>query len=50
MELMLTPKELPSITGNFETYKEDLVKQIEGYKAMPLTEETVAPVKSAIIR
>ena len=48
MELMLTPKELPSITGNFEQYKNDLVKQIEGYKAMPLTEDTVAPVKSAI--
>ena len=48
MELMLTPKELPSITGNFEQYKNDLIKQIEGYKAMPLTEDTVAPVKSAI--
>lgn len=48
MELMLTPKELPSISGNFEQYKNDLVKQIEGYKAMPLTEDTVAPVKSAI--
>jgi hypothetical protein len=48
MELMLTPKEMPSISGNFEQYKSDLVKQIEGYKAMPLTEDTVAPVKSAI--
>lgn len=48
MELMLTPKELPSITGNFDQYKNELVKQIEGYKAMPLTEDTVAPVKSAI--
>jgi len=48
MDLQLTPKQLPSINGNFETYKADLVKQIEGYKAMPLTEETVAPVKSAI--
>ena len=48
MELMLTPKELPSITGNFEQYKNDLVKQMESYKNMPLTEDTVAPVKSAI--
>ena len=48
MELMLTPKELPSISGNFEQYKADLTKQIENYKTMPLTEETVAPVKSAI--
>lgn len=48
MELMLTPKELPSISGNFDQYKNELTKQIEGYKNMPLTEETVAPVKSAI--
>jgi hypothetical protein len=48
MELTLTPKELPSISGNFEQYKNDLTTQIEKYKAMPLTEETVAPVKSAI--
>ena len=48
MELMLSPKELPSITGNFDQYKNELVKQIENYKTMPLTEETVAPVKSAI--
>lgn len=48
MELMLTPKELPSISGNFDQYKADLTKQIEGYKSMPLTDETVAPVKSAI--
>lgn len=48
MELMLTPKELPSISGNFEQYKNDLATQIEKYKEMPLTEETVAPVKSAI--
>lgn len=48
MELMLTPKEPPSISGNFEQYKNDLVKQIEGYKAMPLTEDTVTPVKRAI--
>lgn len=47
-DLMLSPKELPSISGNFEQYKNDLTTQIEKYKEMPLTEETVAPVKSAI--
>lgn len=48
MELSLTPKNMPSISGNFDTYKADLIKQIEGYKSSPLTDETVAPVKSAI--
>jgi len=48
MELQLVPKEMPSITGNFDAYKQDLISQMENYKGMPLTEETVAPVKSAI--
>ena len=48
MELQLSPKELPSINGNFDQYKADLTKQIESYKSMPLTDETIAPVKSAI--
>jgi len=48
MELALTPKELPSIKGNFEQYKKELVKLVDGYKDKPLTEETVAPVKSAL--
>jgi len=48
MDLQLSPKDMPSISGNFDTYKADLIKQIEGYKASPLTEETIAPVKSAI--
>lgn len=48
MDLMLTPKELPAISGNFDQYKNELTAQIEKYKEMPLTEETVAPVKSAI--
>jgi hypothetical protein len=48
MELNLVPKALPSINGNFEQYKKELTKLITGYKNSPLTEETVAPVKSAI--
>jgi hypothetical protein len=48
MELTLAPKNMPSITGNFDQYKKDLIKQMDGYKDMPLTEETVAPVKSAV--
>ena len=48
MDLILAPKDMPSITGNFDLYKKDLIKQIEKYKAMPLTDETVAPVKTAI--
>jgi len=48
MELSLAPKAMPSITGNFNDYKKNLIKTIEGYKGMPLTEETVAPIKSAI--
>ena len=48
MELSLTPKNMPSISGNFDTYKAELVKQIEGYKSSPLTDETVPAVKSAI--
>ena len=48
MDLTLTPKALPSINGNFDQYKAELVKQIEGYKSSPLTDETVPAVKSAI--
>lgn len=48
MELNLAPQTLPAVEGNFDAYKADLIKQIEGYKSSPLTEETVAPVKSAI--
>jgi hypothetical protein len=48
MELQLSPKELPVVSGNFETYKEELTKLVESYKDKPLTEETVAPVKSAL--
>ena len=48
MDLVLAPKNMPSVTGNFDKFKEDLIKQIEEYKAMPLTEDTVAPIKSAI--
>ena len=48
MDLILSPKDMPSITGNFDGYKKDLIKQIEKYKSMPLTDETVAPVKTAI--
>lgn len=47
-ELNLAPQSLPAVEGNFDVYKADLIKQIEGYKSSPLTEETVAPVKSAI--
>jgi len=47
-ELTLSPKAMPIVNGNFDVYKADLIKQIEGYKSSPLTEETVAPVKSAI--
>ena len=48
MDLILAPKNMPSVTGNFEKYKEDLIKQIETYKSMPLTDETVGKVKSSI--
>lgn len=48
MELQLAPKNLPEVKGNFDAYKKNLIKQIEEYKSMPLTEDTVAPVKSAI--
>jgi len=47
-ELQITPKTMPTVGGNFDKYKDELIKQMEGYKTMPLTEETVAPVKSAI--
>jgi hypothetical protein len=48
MELELVPKVLPQVTGNFESYKEMLVKQMEVYKNTPLTEENVPQIKSAI--
>lgn len=48
MELVLTPEKLPYVEGNFDEYKQSLITKIEEYKKMPLTDETVAPVKSAI--
>jgi|GEM_PF-6773780 hypothetical protein len=48
MELELVPKVLPQVTGNFESYKEMLVKQMEVYKNTPLTEENVPQIKSVI--
>ena len=48
MELQLTPQTLPSVEGNFDVYKADVQALIDGFKGKPLTEETVAPVKSAI--
>jgi len=48
MELELVPKTLPQVTGNFESYKEMLIKQMEVYKNTPLTEENVPQIKSAI--
>ena len=50
MELQIMPKEVPNITGNFDQYKAELVKLVDGYKDKPLTEETVAPVKSALVQ
>lgn len=48
MDLILTPKNMPEVKGNFDTYKKNLIKQIEDYKKMPLTEDTIGSVKSAI--
>ena len=48
MELNLAPQTLPAVDGNFEQYKGELIKLVDSYKDKPLTEETVAPVKSAL--
>ena len=48
MDLNLAPQTLPEVKGNFDQYKGELIKLVDGYKDKPLTEETVAPVKSAL--
>lgn len=48
MDLNLAPQTMPAVKGNFDEYKSELVKLVDGYKDKPLTEETVAPVKSAL--
>lgn len=48
VDLVISPKKVPEVTGNFDAYKEHLSAMLKVYQGKALTEDTVAPVKAAV--